>query len=193
MNAMHDIESYLNGLDLSTLLSIYFSIDASKVSLSQLRERAASGRGVLVVPERIKQYALGGVIGAGAFGHCYISGEGAGKGRVVVKVGARGLKYGVGHEGSMLRHLQSHSVPNIIHLYETFSVGDLDVMIMEHAGGGDLTALYENDELAREERVFFAGCIIRDMTSALSAMHGLGVVHRDIRPGNVVLCEGEAG
>jgi serine/threonine protein kinase len=192
MNVMQDVEGYLMGLDPSSLLSLYFSLDTPTVSPSQVHERAGK-RSMLVVPERIREYVLRGVIGAGAFGHCYASEGGASGEKVVVKVGAKGLKYGVGREGVILRHLQAHSIPNIIHLHEAFPLGNVDVMIMEYAESGDLTTFYENDGLTREERVSFARCIIRDMANALNAMHGLGIVHRDIRPGNIVLCRGERG
>lgn len=189
MNTTRGTENYLNGLDLSSLLSIYFAIDTPKLSISQLSE-CVGKKSVLVVPEKIKDYLLNGIIGAGAFGHCYLSGSGAGgKKTTVVKVGAKGLKYGVGHESAILMYLQSHSVPNIIRLYEAFSLGDADVMVMEHADKGDLTAIYEEEGLTREERVVFARLVIKDVAGALSAMHGLGVVHRDIRPGNIVLCQ----
>ena len=186
MNTTKGAESYLNNLDLPSLLSIYFAIDTPKLSISQLYERDDK-KSVLIVPDKIKGYTLDSIIGAGAFGHCYLGGNGTTKDKVVVKVGAKNLKYGVGHESVILKYLQSNFVPHIIHLYEASSLGDADVMVMEHADKGDLTAFYEEEDLTLEERTFFARCIIKDVANALSAMHALRVVHRDIRPGNIVL------
>ena len=188
MDTAQNAESYLNGLDLSSLLSVYFAMSTPRVSTTQLCEYA-SKKSVLVVPSKIKDYTLDSVIGAGAFGHCYLSEHGTTREQVVVKVGAKGPKYGVGHEGTILSYLQSRAVPNIIHLYETFSFGDADVMVMEHATMGDLTAFYEQEGLTREERSMYARVVIKDIASALSAMHELGIAHRDVRPGNIVLCQ----
>src|SRR4051812_18773316 len=63
-------------------------------------------------------------------------------------------------------------------------------LVMELVVGDDLGAL-----LARARGPLsadFARRIVGDVASALELLHGQGVVHRDVKPGNILVCAGAA-
>ena len=59
-------------------------------------------------------------------------------------------------------------------------------LAMEHVDGVDLRALVESQGALPLERVVAIGA---DILAGLAAVHDVGVVHRDLKPGNIVLCE----
>jgi formylglycine-generating enzyme required for sulfatase activity/cephalosporin-C deacetylase-like acetyl esterase len=76
--------------------------------------------------------------------------------------------------------------PNIVHIYELGSAAGEDYIAMELVEGRTLAALLEERRLAIEEVLEFA----RQIASALAAAHTAGIVHRDIKPGNIVISGG---
>lgn len=80
--------------------------------------------------------------------------------------------------------------PNIVSIYDTGSdtEGDLErhFIVMEYCSGGSLrTALEERGSFPAEE----AASVGATVCSALGYAHAEGVIHRDIKPGNVLLVE----
>jgi hypothetical protein len=69
--------------------------------------------------------------------------------------------------------------PNIVTLYD---VGD-DYVVMEFVEGPSLRALLDRGVLSRREALDIAAQI----ADGLAAAHGAGVVHRDVKPENVIL------
>jgi len=90
-------------------------------------------------------------------------------------------------EAQTLARLQTHHVPQVFD-YATLSDGT-PCIVMELLDGIELqTRLAANlpslDETAQ---------LIEQICAALSSVHALGIVHRDIKPGNIFLVRGEAG
>jgi eukaryotic-like serine/threonine-protein kinase len=84
--------------------------------------------------------------------------------------------------------------PNVCRVYDLghhshATCGDIVFLTMELLQGNTLTAyLYQHGPMTRDQAL----PLIEQMVSALSAAHQLGIVHRDFKPGNVMLIE-EAG
>jgi serine/threonine protein kinase len=73
--------------------------------------------------------------------------------------------------------------PNIMTLFTTGTDNGVPFMVMEYLQGQDLgkiSRVRDADEVAR---------VGRDTCAALEYAHGMGVVHRDIKPGNLFLCD----
>jgi serine/threonine-protein kinase len=80
--------------------------------------------------------------------------------------------------------------PSIIPIYETGEDGGLLYIAMRYVDGMDLSTL-----LRREGRLAPARAlaIMAQVASALDAAHARGLVHRDVKPGNILLAAGPPG
>ena len=72
--------------------------------------------------------------------------------------------------------------PNICILYEIGTDGDVDYLVMQRIHGETLS-----DRLARGEREGHALDLTIQLTEALAYAHAHGVIHRDIKPQNVMV------
>ncbi len=77
--------------------------------------------------------------------------------------------------------------PNIIGVYEFFYENNTAYFVMEYLDGTDFkTYITENGGKLNENQVAFAA---DKMCDALIIVHSMGVLHRDISPDNIFICE----
>ena len=74
--------------------------------------------------------------------------------------------------------------PHIIPLFEAGQAGDVLFIAMRHVPGGDVRSLLFREGPLPAER---AAAIISPVASALDAAHAAGLVHRDVKPANMLL------
>jgi serine/threonine-protein kinase len=74
--------------------------------------------------------------------------------------------------------------PNIVSLYDYGSDGDAYYIVMEFIEGRSLADALKEEGRVLPER---AAEIAADVAKALGRAHGQGIVHRDIKPGNIML------
>lgn len=84
-------------------------------------------------------------------------------------------------EASTLASLEHE---HIVRVWAQGQHGDRDYLVMEYVEGGSL-----EDRLALEGPLApaLATALVLQVLEALSAAHGAGIVHRDVKPGNVLL------
>ncbi len=139
-----------------------------------------------------QRYRIVGALGQGAFGTVYDALELATGQRVALKVLRSRMKYGSApyvrfeREAELVAKLKH---PNIVRLLDA---GQTEIgspfIAFELLLGHSLT-----EELQRGEPLPYrqAGEIARQTLLGLRYAHGFGVVHRDIKPGNIFICHGE--
>jgi non-specific serine/threonine protein kinase len=83
-------------------------------------------------------------------------------------------------EAEALRQLNH---PNIVHFSEFFELDGTYYLVMEYVAGGSLHDRLQRGKLSIE-RVLEVGL---DLADALARAHRLGIIHRDVKPHNILL------
>jgi serine/threonine protein kinase/tetratricopeptide (TPR) repeat protein len=78
----------------------------------------------------------------------------------------------------------SISHPNILRIHDLGEYNGVKFISMAYVDGGDLTQLVRKEGRLPLERVLN---IMRQLAAALAAAHGVNVVHRDLKPQNILL------
>src|ERR1700675_1459320 len=82
----------------------------------------------------------------------------------------------------------SISHPNILRIHDLGEYNGVKFISMAYVDGGDLTQLMRKERRLPLERVLN---IMRQLAAALAAAHGVNVVHRDLKPQNMLLGSGD--
>lgn len=137
---------------------------------------------------RLGPYEILSPLGAGGMGEVYRARDTRLDRSVAVKVLAEHLALSTEVRQRFEREartISSLSHPNICTLYDVGREGDTDYLVMELLEGQSLAQRLESGPLPMEE-VLKLGIQIAD---ALEKAHASGVIHRDLKPGNVMLTE----
>ena len=79
--------------------------------------------------------------------------------------------------------------PHIVQIYEVIHENDLWCMVMEYIDGEDLGSFVENQGILSETEALR---YIQQIGSALTLVHNNGLLHRDIKPQNIMLRAGKS-
>ena len=136
-------------------------------------------------------FELGSRLGEGGFGVVYRARDVRLRRDVAVKLLRRELVTAPGFVERFEREAQALAAlrhPNIVPVYSIGDQDDLIFLVMPFVSGVTLTEyLREHGRLTLEE----AQDILRAVGGALSAAHAVGLVHRDIKPDNIMLEGGQ--
>jgi len=136
-------------------------------------------------PPMISKYKVLGVIAKGGMGVVYKALHPSLKRYVVIKKMTRGGSAGSAErfkkEAKILLDLQS---PYIVHLFDYFTEGGYRYMVEELVDGMALDKLIQKQVVLPSP---IAMLIIQDACYALKYAHSKNIVHRDIKPGNILI------
>lgn len=91
-------------------------------------------------------------------------------------------------QDSLIKEAQSAALlahPNIVTVFKAGKVEDTAFIEMELVLGQTLETRLEKTELDLNETI----SLLKQIATALDFAHARGVIHRDVKPGNIMLCE----
>ena len=138
---------------------------------------------------RLGPYEIAGQLGVGGMGTVYRARDTRLGRTVALKViaGLGGLDPSARDRFQReARAISSLNHPHICTLYDVGRDGDLDFLVMEHVDGQTLAERLGRGALPLDHALALAS----DIAGALAAAHRHGVIHRDLKPGNVMVTAG---
>jgi predicted ATPase/serine/threonine protein kinase len=135
---------------------------------------------------RLDRYEVVRALGAGGMGHVYLCLDTKLDRQVAVKLVSREvasdpqLRARFDREARALLALNH---PHVLTVFDVGQVGDTPFLVSEVVDGVDLRRLMDERDLPLEEALR----LVEQVASALAAAHAAGIVHRDVKPENVMV------
>ena len=143
-------------------------------------------------PARFGKYEVRALLGQGAMGQVYLCHDPVIDRQVAVKIlhphiladrHADEMRNRFRREARAAARCQH---PNIVTVYDVGDHEGRDYIVMEYVQGEELRFFLERGErLGDAERLY----IVREVLEALGFAHARGVVHRDVKPANIILTD----
>src|SRR5262245_34267367 len=136
--------------------------------------------------DQLGPYKIDGVLGAGGMGEVFRATDTRLHRTVAIKVLPRD---GVSDPERKKRFLQEARAasalnhPNIVTLHDIANDNGVDYLVMEFVSGQSLDKLIKPKGLPAAEAINYA----MQVGAALAAAHTAGIVHRDVKPANVII------
>src|SRR5262252_4646014 len=146
----------------------------------------------LAAGTRLGSYSIVSALGAGGMGEVYKAFDARLDRHVAIKVLSPGVAEDAERMARFEREAKSISAlahPNICALFDIGDQAGSPYLVMEYLEGETLAARIARGPIPLEQALAIAA----DIASALEHAHAHGVVHRDLKPGNVMLVKGRAG
>jgi serine/threonine protein kinase len=156
-------------------------------ALVETKEAGLPVESHVAVGTTIAEYVVEAPIGSGGMGEVYRAlDERLGR-RVALKVLLRRLADDAGFRERLLRESRlaaSLDHPNVVPVYEAGEADGRLYIAMRYVDGTDLKALLRRQGAIDPTRAI---ALAAQVAAALDAAHALGLVHRDVKPSNVLI------
>jgi tRNA A-37 threonylcarbamoyl transferase component Bud32 len=136
-------------------------------------------------------YRVEALLGRGGMSVVYLAEHLRLKRKVALKLLAPELARDAGFRQRFLRESElaaSLDHPNVVPVYDAGTADDLLYIAMRYVDGHDLKALLRREGPLPPVRAL---ALCAQVAAALDAAHARGLVHRDVKPSNVLIAEGE--
>ncbi len=163
-------------------------------TLSHVPAASSPDRVLEASPERFTpgtilgtRYRLVSSLGAGGMGEVYRADDMKLGQTVALKFIARRVAHRPGVLERIVREVRigrQISHPNVCRVYDIAEVDDQHFIAMEFVDGEDLSSLLRRVGRLPEDKALE---VARDLCAGLAAAHDGGVIHRDLKPGNVMI------
>ncbi len=167
-------------------------------ALLELEACAAAGRGVTGLTEGVLflgKYRIERQLGEGGFARTYLARDEKLARDVVLKVARWDTPKEMQRALREARILARAEHANIVRVIDVEEVADLGVIVLEHVPGGSLAEHLQDLKASGDGHAQQPGSIplaqalkiIDDVLAGLEAAHEEGIVHRDVKPANILL------
>ncbi len=139
---------------------------------------------------RVGPYRLLQQLGEGGMGVVHLALDPAGK-AVAIKVLRPHVAADPASRTRLQREVETLSRirhPNVAPIVDHDVTGDLPYVVTKYIAGPGLDEVVDSDGPLRGEALVRVG---KGLAAALHAIHEAGVIHRDVKPGNILLLDGE--
>ena len=165
----------------------FLTHDAFDVEAQQIAAAAADRRRALI-GRTLAHYHIVSQLGAGGMGIVYKALDTRLERQVALKVIASGDAADDDSRRRFVREARAASQlnhPNIVSIHDVDEQGGLSFLVMELVDGQPLGQLIGQAGLPVERALHYA----RQMAGALATAHAAGIVHRDVKPANIMVSD----
>ncbi len=144
-----------------------------------------------MIGQTLSHYKIISKLGAGGFGEVYLAEDSRLDRKVALKILPQHLSERADLRERFEREARAVSSLNHPHICTLYDIGEQDgihYLVMEHLEGETLAARLEKGALPLEQTLQYA----IQIADALDKAHRQGVVHRDLKPGNIMLVKSGA-
>ncbi len=138
--------------------------------------------------ERLGIYRIESLLGRGGMGEVYLAWDEMLERHVAIKRIRSDRLGDATHRARFLREARAVARldhPAIVRVYHVLERDDSQCLVMEYVRGQDLTKLIANGEIDAAQAV----AIAHGIADGLAEAHRQGLVHRDLKPGNVMVTQ----
>jgi serine/threonine protein kinase/HAMP domain-containing protein len=140
-------------------------------------------------PRMIGRFRVDACLGEGAMAQVYLAHDTQIERRVAIKV----LKPMLREDAEVVRRFLAESRaagmlshPNIVTIHDVGEADGVPYIAMEYLDGEPLDVILDRGGRMTPEQVLHLGV---QLASALALAHDHGVVHRDVKPSNIIICD----
>jgi serine/threonine-protein kinase len=139
----------------------------------------------------LDRYRVLSRIGSGGFSTVFLVEDRVISDQVILKILSHHLSL---DEGSMARFVQELKLsrkithPNVIRIHDLLEIGKARAISMEYFPGQDLGRILDECRTFPADRTV---SVVQQICAGLSAAHEVGIIHRDVKPANILVGEAD--